>query len=265
MLTLSATDAIVSGLTHATKIEAQAYTLHGPVLRALEAAARRGAHVVVELERSPFDNSHLAAENERVVEEMRAAGADARLADPVHAKWVVEDGVAYLDDKNFGAHDLILRADSVTDLASIPMVKHLALEAEGRLLKAARPGEDVIVESESFGCCNAVYSALDAIARRGVSPRLVVCERELRGNARERQVLGRLVHDGVRVRVCGNSEKLAAVGDAAWMGSANATVAFGKSDLPDWGFATYDVTIAPAVRARLQSVWATARDFEPVE
>ena len=261
MFTLSTTDAVVSGLAHATNVEAQAYTMHGPVLWALEAAARRGAHVVVELERNPFGDSRLAAENARVVERMRAAGVDARLADPVHAKWVVEDGVAYLDDKNFGAHDLILRADSVAELASVPTVKHRALEAEAQLLRSAQPGDDVIVETESFGCCNAVYSALDAIARRGVSPRLLVCERELHDNPRERQVLGRLVEDGVRVRVCRNSEKLAAVRDAAWMGSANATVAFGSSDLPDWGFATTDATIAPAVRARLQDVWLKAQDF----
>ncbi|MBV8579945.1 MAG: hypothetical protein JOZ86_04865, partial [Candidatus Eremiobacteraeota bacterium] len=93
MFTLSTTDAIVSGLSSAKKIEAHAYTLHGHVLHALEAAARRGAHVVVELERRPFDNPRLAEENKRVVEEMRAAGADARLADPVHAKSVIEDGV----------------------------------------------------------------------------------------------------------------------------------------------------------------------------
>ncbi|MBV9262878.1 MAG: hypothetical protein JO324_01065, partial [Candidatus Eremiobacteraeota bacterium] len=108
-----------------------------------------------------------------------------------------------------------------------------------------------------------VYSALDAIALRGVSPRLLVCDRELHGNARERQVLGKLVHDGVRVRTCKNSEKLAAVGNGAWMGSANATVAFGSSDLPDWGFATNDGTIVPAVRARLQNNWSNARNFTP--
>lgn len=261
MFTLSATGAIIGGLAHATNVEAQAYTIHGPVLRALEAAARRGAHVVVELERDPFGNTRLAAENERVVERLRAAGADARLADPVHAKWVVEDGVAYLDDKNFGAHDLILRADDVAELAAIPTIKHRALDAEAQLLRGAQPGDDVIVETESFGCCNAVYSALDAIARRGVSPRLLVCDRELHGNAREGQVLGRLVDDGVRVRVCRDSEKLAAVGTGAWMGSANATVAFGSSDLPDWGFATSDGRIASAVRARLQDVWSKAHAF----
>ncbi|MBV9027157.1 MAG: hypothetical protein JO311_00945, partial [Candidatus Eremiobacteraeota bacterium] len=135
---MSATDAIVSGLAHATNVEAQAYTIHGPVLHALEAAARRGAHVVVELERKPFGSARLAAENGRVVEELRAAGADARLADPIHSKWIVEDGVAYLDDKNFGADDLILRAGNVAELAAIPTVKHSALEAEAQLLRSAQ-------------------------------------------------------------------------------------------------------------------------------
>lgn len=218
----------------------------------------------MELERRPYDNPHLAEENKRVVGQLRSAGVDARLDDPVHAKVILEDGTLYLDDKNFGPHDLVLRADSAADIRSISTVKHEALAEEAQLLKSARRGEDVIVESESFGCCNTVYSTLDRIARLGVSPRLLVCERELRGNARERQVLGRLVRDGVRVRVCENSEKLAVAGNGAWMGSANATVAFGESDLPDWGFATNDATIVRAVRARLESIWASAHDFKPV-
>jgi hypothetical protein len=217
---------------------------------------------VVEVERRPYHNPHLARENRKVVNELRAAGVDARLSDPIHAKTIVEDGTLYLDDKNWGQCDLILRAGSTDDIGSIKMVKHEALEAEAQLLRSARSGDDVIVESESFGTHNAVYSALDKVARRGASLRLLVCERELRGNVREREALGDLVRDGARVRICENSEKLAITGNGAWIGSANATIAFGKSDLPDWGLATNDDSIVRAVRDRIEDVWDSGRDFK---
>jgi hypothetical protein len=231
-------------------------------VHALEAAAQRGAHVIVELERRPYVDPRLADENKRVVSQLRAAGVDARLGDPVHAKVIVEDGTFYLDDKNFRPHDLVLRADSAADLRSIAVVKHEALLKEAQLLKSAQSGDDAIVESESFGCCNSVYSALAKVAHAGASPRLLVCERELRGNAREREVLSDLVRDGVRVRVCENSEKLAVAGKGAWLGSANATIAAGPTDLPDWGYRTTDDSIVQAVRTRLESVWASAHDFK---
>ena len=40
------------------------------------------------------------------------------------------------------------------------------------------------------------------------------------------------------MRVCGDSEKLAVAGERVWLGSANATVAFGQSDCIDWGVQT---------------------------
>jgi len=240
MVSLSSTDAVTRGLACAREITAQAYTLQGQVVHALEAAAQRGAHVIVELERRPYVDPRLADENKRVVSQLRAAGVDARLGDPVHAKVIVEDGTFYLDDKNFRPHDLVLRADSAADLRSIAVVKHEALLKEAQLLKSAQSGDDAIVESESFGCCNSVYSALAKVAHAGASPRLLVCERELRGNAREREVAGK----------------------GAWLGSANATIAAGPTDLPDWGYRTTDDSIVQAVRTRLESVWASAHDFK---
>ena len=50
-----------------------------------------------------------------------------------------------------------------------------------------------------------------------------IAQRELRGNEREAEVLDRLTNDGVRVRVCKDSEKLAVAGGGAWLGSANST------------------------------------------
>lgn len=129
-----------------------------------------------------------------------------------------------------------MREDDPAAARAIPMIKHEALAQEAVLLDGAPKSAGVIVESESFGCCNGVYGRLRALAHAGAAPRLLVSERELRGNAREREVLEALVREGARVRVCDDSEKLAVAGDRVWLGSANATVAFGGSDCIDWGF-----------------------------
>lgn len=264
MLNLSSTPQMLAALSHAREIVAEAYTVHGPVLHALEEAARRGAHVVVRLEGRPYGepSERLARENARVVAQLRAAGADAQLDHPLHAKAIDVDSTLYLDEKNWGMRDLVLCDEDPLDRASIPAIKHAALAAEARLLRGARAGDGIIVESESFGCCNAVYSALEALGRAGASPRLLVCANELHGNDRERKVLDRLVRAGVRVRVCSDSDKLAVAGDRAWCGSANATVAFGASDMPDWGVCTGDDAIVSAARARLEAQWGAAEEFK---
>ncbi len=263
MLHLSSTAAVLGALARSGNVNVRAYTLHGPVLRALEAAAARGARVSVELEGTPYNDpkGRLAAENRRVVGELRAAGADARLGDPLHAKVISADGAFFFDDKNWGARDLVVRDDDPADAAAIPMVKHEALAEEARLLRDARGNDGILVASESFGRNNAVYAALDELGRRGAAPRLVVGARELHGNSRERGALEALACDGVRVRVAGDSEKLAVAGDRAWIGSANATVAFGRADLPDWGACSEDRAIVNAVRDRVESEWACAKAF----
>jgi hypothetical protein len=265
MLNLSSMRHVLASISRAREIDAEAYTLHGRVLHALEEAARNGAHVAVRLEGRPYGDpaGDLARENRRLVAELREAGADAQLGHPLHAKAIAVDSTLYLDDKNWGMRDLVLRDDDPSDIASIPSIKHAALAAEAQLLRGARAGDGIVVESESFGCCNPVYAALDALGRTGAAPRLLVCANELRGNDRERGALQRLARDGVRVRVCNDSEKLAVAADRAWCGSANATVAFGESDMPDWGVNTEDDAIVGAVRARLEAQWAKAKDFKP--
>jgi hypothetical protein len=265
MLNLSSTRQMLAAISQARAIDAEAYTLHGPVLRALEEAARDGAHVVVRLEGRPYGDraGNLARENRRLVGELQRAGATAQLGHPLHAKAIAVDSTLYLDDQNWGMHDLVLRDDDPSGLASIPSIKHAALAAEAHLLRGARAGDRIIVESESFGCCNPVYSALDLLGRAGAAPRLLVCANELRANARERKALERLAGDGVRVRICSDSEKLAVAGDRAWCGSANATVAFGESDMPDWGVTTEDGAIVGAARGRLEAQWGKAKDFKP--
>jgi hypothetical protein len=260
MLQLSSTDAAIASIESGKQVFVEAYTLHGPVLRALEDAARRGARVTVELERAPFDDAkrHLGSENARIAAELAQAGADARLEDPIHAKTISVDGTLFLDEKNWHEDDIVLRDD---DAASIPMTKREALDQEAQLLCHARSCDGVIVESESFGAGNATYSALKALALAGAAPRLLVSERDLRGSPRERAALKHLAQNGVCVRVCKDSAKLAVAGNRAWLGSANATYADGKWAMPDWGLCTDDVEIVRSVRQRLEHEWAGAREF----
>ena len=255
---------MLAALGRAHDVEARAYTLHGPVLHALEAAARRGERVVVRLAGQPYEdpNGRLAQENGRLVAELRACGADAGVAEGLHAKTVSIDGTLYLDDRNWAKDDLVICDDDATESASIPMRKSAALEVEATLLKSASLDDDAIVQTESFGRYNAVSGALETLARAGKAPRLMVSARDLRANAKERAALVRLASEGVRVRVCEDSEKLAAVGNRCWIGSANATIAFGKTDSIDWGVCSGDAIIAGAIRARIEARWTSAKDFE---
>lgn len=266
MVALSSTRVLLAAMARAKDIAIEAYTLHGPVVVAAEAAARRGARVAVSLAGEPRGNrdGRLARENEKLVAKLRADGVDAALQNGLHAKEVRVDGTLYLDGKNWHEDDLVLRDADATD-ASISATKFDALDMEARLLRGAAAGDRVLVESESFGCCNAIYGALAKLGLSGAAPRLLVNVRDLHGNAREQHALERLVNDGVRVRICKDSEKLAAAGDRAWAGSANATVAFGHWNATDWGICTGKQRIVHAVRDRLESQWAGGRDFKPHE
>jgi hypothetical protein len=258
---LSSMGEVCRALSGARQIDLQAYTVWGPALWAVKAAARRGAEVTVHLEGQPFHNPHLAKENRNVAAQLRAAGAAVTLGHPLHAKALTVDGTLYLDEKNWHPRDLVLRVDDPAEAATIPMIKHAALAIEGQLVGSARSADRVIVESESFGCFNKVYSELRQAALAGVAPRLLVSSRDLSGNVREREVIEALVRDGVTVRVCDDSEKLAVAGDSAWLGSANATIAAPGSDSTDWGLDTHDAQIVAAVRSRLETQWQNARAF----
>lgn len=263
MLSLSSTCDVIRKIEHATEISVEAYTLHGPVLRAVEAAAQRGARVRVELEAHPFNDCRgaLAEENERLARELRATGAIAFLADRIHAKEVAVDGTLFLDEKNWHEHDLVVREDDPVEASAIPMMKREALVQEAKLLGCAAASDAVIVESESFGTHNPTYDALKALGKAHASPRLLVSEKDLRGSRNERTALRELVAAGVRVRLCKDSAKLAAAGNAAWLGSANATYAGEGFDMTDWGVRTNDAAIVKTVRATLEAEWQSAKQF----
>ncbi|MGA8532856.1 MAG: hypothetical protein WB615_01970 [Candidatus Tumulicola sp.] len=288
LIGLSSTANVRAAISSAEDVEVLAYTLaRGPVLHALEAAAVRGAHVKIRLEGAPYGDpgGALALDNRRIVAELARCGADARLAHtgpagaseaPVHAKALVADRCLFLDDRNWGADDFVVADTDADDLRSVmnavdgnaprdgtasafAIQKRGALAREAELLATARPGDDVIVESESFGASNPVCVALDKLGRRGLAPRLIVSAREAASNERERKELMKLAGDGVSVRLTPSTEKFTLVADRAWIGSANASPAFGDPDMIDWGLCTGDRAIVDAARERVEARWETAR------
>jgi hypothetical protein len=137
MVALSSMAQVCRALCGARRIDLQTYTVLGPVLKAVEAAAHRGAEVTVRLEGRPFKSPDLAKENRNVAGQLRAAGATLTLAHPLHAKVLAVDGTLYLDDRNWRSGDLVVKVDDPAEVAKIPMIKHEALACEGRLIDGA--------------------------------------------------------------------------------------------------------------------------------
>lgn len=293
MIRLSDTATAAAAVRRARNVDVLAYTLQrGPLLDALEAAARRGARVRVRLEGAPFGESAsgFATYNRRIANELVGCGAVAVLAratpqtsaePPVHAKAIVAGERLFLDDRNWGAGDFVVAdsdraaARAVTravtsgvphdaDGSAFALSKRGALQREAALLQASRAGADVVVESESFGYSNPVYGALRDLARRGAKPRLLVASREARG-ARERSALERLAREGVDVRLTASTEKFAVAGSRAWIGSANASPDFGNPDMIDWGVCTGAAATVAAARERVESRWNDARPLPPAK
>ena len=259
---MSSTAAAMQAISTGSQIAVEAYTIPERMVRALEAAAARGAHVSVRLQESPFGSSgaHLARVNRRIAAQLRAHHVSTKLRDEVHAKAIAVDGAWYFDEKNWRGGDLVVRA-SGAEAASIPMTKAQALRREAQLLRRATARDAPIVESESFGSGNCVYDALKARALAGAAPRVLVGSRILHGNGRERKVLEALMRDGARVRVCKDSSKFAACGDRVWLGSANASVTVAGDRMSDWGAYTSNRRIVAAVRQRLETQWKSAREL----
>lgn len=245
---------------------------------------RRGAHVTVRLEGRPYYDATggVRRSNESVARELARDGADARVVDEdgeqpqLHAKAVAVDGARYLDDVNFssGGKGTILRDGSRADAASLRDVvagrtehsspsltlrKQSALAMEAALLEKASRRDDVIVESESVGSGNLVYSRLERLGLAGRAPRLLISREAL--SRKERRLVRRLESDGVRVRVCTSNEKFALAGTRAWIGSANATSAYYAPDQLDWGARTKGRAIVRQLRSRFESRWQTAREI----
>lgn len=284
MMTLSSTDALLQAFAGARDVSLIAYTLPaGRVLDGLTAAAKAGTHVAVRLEGYIYkDDGSVGAANAAAIAQLRAAGVDAVLVHPdanasdpmLHCKAALVDGALFLDDRNWpddGA-DTIVRDDFPRDAQIVgdavagkedeptpffSVAKRESLASEAHLLHEAHAGDDVIVESESFGANNRVYSAIEDAAHAGAHVRLIVSARDLRGNANEKGALEKLAADGVGVRVCDADEKLAVVDDTrGWLGSANATVAFNHPDQLDWGARTDAPAIVSHLRDAFEKRWS---------
>jgi phosphatidylserine/phosphatidylglycerophosphate/cardiolipin synthase-like enzyme len=280
VLAVSSTDALVAAMGRARSVEFSAYVLRpGRLFDALCAAAERGAAVHVSLEGAPYagrprERDELARGNARAVAQLRARGAGADLnaeaSRPLHLKAAVVDDALYLDDRNWpddGA-DTILTTSDGDDVAVVraalagkpasdghlATVKGAALALEARTIARA-PGDRIDCESESFSR-SSVYGALLARARSGTHVRLLVAERDLEGgrNVRALGALRALQAAGVEVRVGAADEKLCVAGDAAWLGSANASG--GLPATRDWGMRTRVPDVVAAAEARFERHWS---------
>ena len=282
VIALDSAAGFIQTLATAQRIALTAYTLReGPVLHALEAAARRGAEVRVRLERDPLDDAagSLHRANAAALADLQAAGAAAEATEPgepvLHLKAAVVDGTAWLDDRNWasGGAERIVRDSDADDVAAVASAVaggpgadgHLATTKSGAqrleadVIAAAGSGP-LLVESESFGN-GAIYNALLHRAQAHMPTRLIVAGREVAeaGNRTERAHLTRLAALGVDVRVgkprSGDlDEKLAVADGDAWVGSANATYARGPLGAQrDWGIATRDPAICDGLRTAFEA------------
>jgi len=257
MLALASSAEVVAALGAARSISFSAYMLHpGAVFDALDAAALRGATVAVRVEASPYRAGSLGRLNARMVERLRRDGADARVEAGVHAKALTADGVAYYDDANWleRGGDTIVRDAAARD-PDVATTKGAALDLELGAIEAARGGDAIELETESFGN-GPISGALERAAARGIRVRVLVSRRELRRNAREAETIGRLERAGAEVRSTDATEKFAVVANRAWIGSANAT--YGAFDQRDWGAVVDDTAIREHCARAFDARWGTA-------
>jgi hypothetical protein len=277
--------AFIAALARASDIELSAYVLESrsPVVRALEAAADRGASVSLVLEadpylgRSPSDDP--AARTRQIAASLESHGVRVAWTTPslpVHMKAAIVDHTAFLDDRNWptDAQDTIVATTDPDDVSATQSALagkpasdgHLATEKRAALALEARTirfgtGDHIDIESESFGY-SAVSKALAARAQTGAHVRLLVAKREFdEGSPTERASLRRLQRAGVDVRIVVNDEKLAIAGDRAWTGSANAT--WSPGPMLDWGMSTRRPELIAGIEAAFERNWQAAVPAHP--
>jgi phosphatidylserine/phosphatidylglycerophosphate/cardiolipin synthase-like enzyme len=268
----------------ASRVALSAYTLEprGEMVRALDAAASRGARVSATLEgfsgrADARDLRRVALANAR---DLRAHGVRVRLGtggrDAVHLKAAVVDGTAFLDDRNWAARGETIVAttdpgevgavrDAIDgrprDAGALATDKRSALEREAEAIR--RGGDHVDLETESFGP-GIVATALRERAAGGAHVRLLVndhiaSETRARG---ERALLRELARAGVEVHVSCASEKLCVAGDRGWVGSANATSA--GEPMTDWGLTVEDPSLLGTLATTFERNWTASRPWPHV-
>ncbi len=271
-LSLSSVPDVLTRIASAHDVDFGSYFLtRGPMRDALAGAARRGAHVTVTLQENPYKGSgNRAPDNAASARVLRDAGAEvsllARDRVPFHLKAAVCDGIAYLDDRNWTQRgpEIVVADDDQQDVAlvrdalaghggadaTLATRKDEVLRRELTVIESAPHGA-VTVETERIGT-SPLSAALRRHARGGAPTTLVL------GHARDRTpreiaTIARLAGDGVVVREGGANEKLALAGDTAWIGSVNATAAFGRgAGQLEWGLLTKNAALVGAVRSALE-------------
>lgn len=269
-LALSSVRAVLARIATAHDVAFGSYVLpRGAVRDALAAAASRGAHVAVTLQADPYRNPFGARANAQAARLLAKAGAAVLMLPrdraPFHLKAALCDGVAYLDDRNWtkrgpetvvaddGARDVVLMRDALAARggthAALATRKDDALRREVDLVESA--GRAAVVVETERAATSPLIRALERHALAG-APTTLVVGRTSRHSAREAGALAALAAAGVDVREGGRNEKLALVGARAWIGSANATGASGRSaGQLDWGLLTRNAALVSAVRTAL--------------
>jgi hypothetical protein len=269
-LSLSSVPDVLARIASARDVAFGAYFLPpGAARRALVDAARRGAHVSVTLQDDPYRNPRGKTLNAGAARALREAGATVTLlrsdAVPFHLKAAVCDGAAYLDDRNWTARgpETVVADDDPQDVAlvrdalaghggadaALATRKDEALRREAELVDRAGAAP-VVVETEHVST-TPLTEALCRHARGGAATTLIVAPGAHRSRT-EASALRKLAADGVAIRAGGHNQKLALAGDAAWIGSGNATGAAGRSARQlEWGVVTRDPPLVAAVRDTL--------------
>lgn len=283
MITLASTSRMLQALKTARNVTFSAYLMHpGPVERALERAALRGARVQVRLEGRMYrPTSAMLAANRKAVADLRAAGVDARLVHrtqsdgpAMHLKAAVCDGEAFLDGCDWNAGDTVIRDTTVSDVnamrtaalcegsggtGALSLNKADALACEARTIEHFR-GAHVDVETETLGVSR-ISAELRRLAKAGVHCRLLVSAQGLKESVATSKQSASLKRDGVDVRVIDANEKLAVAGARAWVGSVDATSPHYNSDQLDWGLSTKDRHLVHALETRFNTRWRTAKPY----
>ena len=297
------TSAFFTALQSAKQACVSVYEPSGQLMTAMETVTRSGTSLTVvfpaeEYTNDESDASTLAGDGAHVVwlqdtqspeYVISATPSGQYITDsylPIHAKFALVDGVAYMDGHNWfesNPTDVILRdqnpADFTaiqTDLTTFPSApptvtgsnyvfttdKYNSLNEEASVLNAAGVGTGYTVSfiSESFldygnSAPESVFNALLASAKAGAAVYVVV-EGSITSSY-EACALSILAYNGATIRVqsAGGSEKILMVSNgstvtAAWMGSSNMT----DYDYIDWGM-TIPVSNTSLITA-LQSNYA---------
>jgi hypothetical protein len=270
-ISISSSADVLARIGQAHDVAFGAYILPAGAMRdALENAARRGAHVAVTLQADPFFDRRgaLGGMNAAGAAALRGAGARVTLLPSAqvafHLKAAVCDGVAYLDDRNWPARggDTVVADDDPRDVAlvretlagragaddALATRKDVALAREAALIDGAR-GAPVVLATESFSA-GPISAALRRHAASGAPTTLVVDRHRV--SAPQQRLLDGLARDGVRVTTSNADEKLLLAGDAVWLGSANASCAYGeRGDQTEWGIVSRDPALVARVRTTL--------------